>query len=118
MSEAMNAKMPVFRVMETLNDELHIVRQLLNRPQAFAAPEVMDLLRMAVDSIHGRYESLGARVSGEFTEAENAAAREADYDELIASATEYHEQSPFDALKGIIRELQELREKCGDGGSA
>lgn len=42
-----------------LNDELHIVCRLLCKPEAcMAAPEVMDVIRIAVERIHGLYTAL------------------------------------------------------------
>lgn len=42
-----------------LNDELHIVRRLLNHPEAcMSRPEVLDVLRIAVDRIHSQYQTL------------------------------------------------------------
>lgn len=45
--------------LERLNDEFACVRRLLNKPEVvMAAPEVLDLTRLAVERIHSRYESL------------------------------------------------------------
>lgn len=51
-------KPTVYERLDALNDELHIVRRLLNRPEAFRSSEIMDVLRMAVDYTHHRYQEL------------------------------------------------------------
>jgi hypothetical protein len=54
---------PDYRRLELLNDELAIVRRLLNKPHAASsAPEVMDVLRMAVDYTHSRMETLACEM--------------------------------------------------------
>lgn len=45
--------------LDALNDELHIIRRLLANPSSFGnSPHVMDVLRMAVDYTHSRYQQL------------------------------------------------------------
>ncbi len=63
MTETPNTNMKhepaVHERLDVLNDELAIIRRLLNRPEAcVAAPEIMDVTRMAVERVHSLYEIL------------------------------------------------------------
>jgi hypothetical protein len=63
---------PAHVLLEQINDELHIIRRMLGNPTAFmAGPEVMDILRMAVERVHNRYEEMAVDLRHKH-EAENA----------------------------------------------
>lgn len=50
---------PFHKRLDALNDEFFVVRRLLGKPGAcMSAPEIMDVLRIAVDRIHSLYEAL------------------------------------------------------------
>ena len=54
----------VYERLDALNDELHIIRRVLNKPAAFPVPESMDMLRLAVDRVHTLYHYLAYQLRG------------------------------------------------------
>ena len=49
----------VHHALECVNDDLGCIRRLLGKPDVcMSAPEVMDVIRMAVDRVHYRYECM------------------------------------------------------------
>ena len=50
---------PFFRRLESVNDDLHVLRRLMEKPgECMFVPEIMDMMRMALAYTHDRYESL------------------------------------------------------------
>lgn len=94
---------PLYRRYEALNDELHIVRRMLEKPTAcMAAPEIMDLMRIAVARVHSQYETLTVehRRQSE-TIAQSAAPLRPIRDRANRCETPLQESDPLGQIDGI-----------------
>lgn len=58
MSNAQQLKPKPHARLDRINDDLGVVRRRLNRTEQPLGPEDADLLRIAIDRIHSRYEEL------------------------------------------------------------
>lgn len=48
-----------YRCLEHINDEFQIIRRLMGKPKlCMSAPEIMDVIRLAIDRVHSLYQSL------------------------------------------------------------
>ena len=56
-------EMKDYERLDSLNDDLHCVVRLLHKPTAcMAAPEIMDVCRIALDRCHSLYQSLAVEL--------------------------------------------------------
>jgi hypothetical protein len=63
MSIDTKAEIPLGRMMENINDDLGCIVRLVEKPEAcMSAPEVMGVIRLALQWVRARYESLNRDV--------------------------------------------------------
>ena len=54
---------PMYQRLEGINEDLACIRRLLGKPEAcMSAPEIMDVLCLAVSRVHHLYEDLTAEM--------------------------------------------------------